>query len=93
MAVLSLDRSSRFHLMAGLPVVGSDTPAIREVMEDTGAGPVVDAADPAAIGHALCSLRDDEGLRRQLADAARRAARDLCWEREAPKLVSLYADL
>lgn len=81
------------YLQAGLPVIGADTPEIRQVLESTGAGVVVDATDPEAIGAALRSLRDDESRRAELAAAARRAAPDYCWEGEAPRLLEIYAGL
>lgn len=81
------------YLMAGLPVIGGDTPEIRAILEDTGAGLVVDATDPDAIAGALRALRDNADRRRALAAAARAAAARYCWEGEAPVLVDLYAEL
>lgn len=81
------------YFMAGLPVLGSDTPEIRAVLESTGAGLVVDATDTAAIARSLGALRDDGDGRRRLAAAARVAATQYCWEREAPTLLELYAGL
>jgi len=81
------------YFMAGLPVLGGDTPEIRAVLESTGAGLVVDAADVEAIAAALCALRDDGSRRQHLAAAARAAATRYCWEREAPSLLELYAGL
>jgi len=81
------------YLMAGLPVLGGDTPEIRATLEATGAGVVVAATDPDAIAAALCALRDDGDRRRELGAAARRAAASHCWECEAPVLVELYAGL
>ena len=42
---------------------------------------------------ALVRLRDDGALRQQLGAAARRAAPEYCWEREAPVLAQVYAEL
>ena len=81
------------YLMAGLPVIGGDTPEIRAVLESTGAGLVVDATDTAAIARSLGALRDDGDGRRRLAAAARVVATQYCWEREAPALLELYAGL
>ncbi|MFH1569450.1 MAG: glycosyltransferase family 4 protein [Gemmatimonadota bacterium] len=81
------------YLMAGLPVLGGDTPEIRAVLEATGAGLTVDAADPNAIARAFIALRDDAALRQRLGAAALAAAPDYCWEREAPVLLDLYARL
>ncbi len=81
------------YFIAGLPVVAGDTPQIRQVITDTGAGVVANARDPVAIAGALRSLFGDVGLRRQLSAAAQVAARRYCWEEEAPRLLALYASL
>lgn len=81
------------YFIAGLPVLAGDTPQIRQVITDTGAGVVADARDPRAIAGALRSLFDDTDLRRQLSTAAQVAARRYCWEQEAPRLLALYASL
>lgn len=81
------------YLMAGLPVLAGDTPEIRSVIEDTGAGVLVDPADPDAIAAPLRELLTDEPRRRQLGEAAARSARRYCWEREAPRLLEVYAQL
>ena len=81
------------YLMAGLPVLAGDTPEIRRVIEDTGAGVLVDPEDPDAIAEALRELLTDEPRRLHLGEAAARSAREYCWEREAPRLVEAYAQL
>ena len=81
------------YLMAGLPVVAGDTPQIRGVIEETGAGALVDPEDPEAIAAAIGGLLKDEPLRRQMGKAARRAAEKYCWEREAPRLLEAYGRL
>ena len=55
-------------MAAGLPVVASDVPACREVLDDGAAGILVPAGDPAplaqAIGALLSSERAKSGLGR-----------------------------
>ena len=41
-------------MAAGLPVVASDVPACREVLDDGAAGILVPAGDPAPLARALC---------------------------------------
>ena len=81
------------YFIAGLPVLAGDTPQIRQVITGTGAGLVADASDSAAIAEALKSLFDSASLRQQLASASRKAAGHYCWEKEAPRLLSLYESL
>lgn len=81
------------YLMAGLPVLAGDTPEIRRVIEDTGAGVLVDPQDPDAIADALRELLADEPRRRHMGAAALRSAHRYCWEQEAPRLLEAYAQL
>ncbi|MEE2658554.1 MAG: glycosyltransferase family 4 protein [Candidatus Latescibacterota bacterium] len=81
------------YLLAGLPVVAGNTPAIRDVIEKTGAGIVVDPLDPRSIARTLEQLFDAPERRAEMAGAARRSATDYCWEREETRLLEVYADL
>ena len=81
------------YLMAGLPVLAGDTPEIRRVIEDTGAGALVDPEDPDAIADGIRELLTDEGRRRRMGEAALRSAERYCWEREAPHLLEAYEQL
>jgi len=81
------------YMMAGLPVVGGDTPEIRRVIEETEAGIVVDPLHPEAMGAGINQLLTDPERRDELAAAALFAARQNCWEIESQGLVELYAQL
>jgi len=54
-------------LWCGVPVIGSDSGEIPWVIEATGGGLVVPEGDPAALRAALARLRDEPGLRGELA--------------------------
>ena len=81
------------YLMAGLPVVAGDTPEIRRVIEETGAGVLVDPGDPEAIAEAIRELLTDLPRRRRMGEAALRSAERYCWEREIPRLLEVYEQL
>lgn len=89
----SLSNKLLEYLMAGVPVVASDLPEMRRVVEETGAGLLVDASDPAAIAMAVNRLLADEPLRDEMARRARAARRRYCWEQEERVLADLYARL
>jgi glycosyltransferase involved in cell wall biosynthesis len=59
-------------MASGVPVIGSDSGAIPGVIGD--AGLVVPEGDVAALHGALCRLRDDPHLRRELAQRGRQRA-------------------
>lgn len=55
----------------GLPVVASDLPALREVVEADGTGLLVPPDDPASLAGALDRLLADDHTRRRMGDAGR----------------------
>lgn len=61
----------------GIPAVGSDTPGIREAVEDSVTGLLAPRGDDAALAEALDRLLGDADLRRQMGQAARRRAREM----------------
>lgn len=58
----------------GRPVIGSDDPAVREVLEHVGSGEVVPAGDPKALADALRRYLIDDELVATVAERARRAS-------------------
>jgi len=80
------------YLAASLPVVVADLPETARLVRERGVGWCADPADPAAVAAALrtaLARADDEGLRERV----ERAAAELCWEREKPRLLDLYESL
>ena len=87
---LALPNKAFEYIAAGLPVVASDLPELRRLVDQFGIGWTADPADPASIAAALRSAlesRDDAALRERLAAAAEQ----LSWRREQDRLVGLYS--
>ena len=85
-------------LTAGVPVVISDFPVMREIVRDDPGGPLGEACEPrepGSIGLALRVILDlDPGARAALRGRCLTAARERWnWERESTGLIELYADL
>jgi glycosyltransferase involved in cell wall biosynthesis len=84
-----------FEYMAlGLPVVASDFPAWRSIVESARCGILVDPTDPRDIGRAIAFLL----LHPDQAEAMGRNGREnvisrYTWDSEARRLLALYADL
>lgn len=78
------------YMMAEVPVLGSDSPGIGRVVEETGVGEVVDPVDPESLAAATRKiLADPEPYK-----AACRRARDRYnWETESTKLLGVYERL
>jgi phosphatidylinositol alpha-mannosyltransferase len=76
-----------------LPVVASDIPGYREVL-DPSASVAVPPGDTTALVDAVCELVSDEGRREQLGAAARELAVErYSWARIGLRLEEIYAEL
>ncbi len=59
------------YMAAGKPILCSDLPVLREIVEDARNGILLPHGDPGAWIAALCGLRDDPAARRRLGAQAR----------------------
>jgi len=79
-------------MASGIPVIGSDSGAIPDVISD--AGLIVPEGDPAALSAALCRLKDDHDLRAALADQGRaHACRCYTHDQIAAATVDVYQEM
>ncbi|MBT5876655.1 MAG: glycosyltransferase family 4 protein [Candidatus Latescibacteria bacterium] len=77
----------------GKPVIGGDIPALRELIEDKGAGLNV-AQNPEAIAQSLIGLLDDPDYARQLGEQGKaRVEEHYTTRRVASRLEELYGEL
>ncbi len=77
------------YIMAGIPVVVSDLPELRKIVEKYGLGLIIEDFSPKGIAekiNLIISHRDTEGRR----DCLRKAAEELNWDNEKKILISLY---
>jgi glycosyltransferase involved in cell wall biosynthesis len=82
------------YMSAGLPVIASNFPLWREIVEGNECGICVDPADPAAIAAVIDRLVENPALARRLGENGRRAvAEHYNWAVEERKLLELYDDL
>lgn len=80
------------YMGSGLPVVYSDFPKLRALLDPIGCGIAVDPTDPDAIAAVFDYLYENPALRLQMAEAGRRAVRERYnWEAEECKLLAVYA--
>ena len=78
------------HVVEELPLLASDIPEMRRVVETYGLGAVFDPCQPADLARAI---RDVLAQRQAFRERAVAASRELCWEREGEKYVALYRGL
>ena len=81
-------------MQAGLPVVASDFPQVRQIVEDAGAGLTVNPLDARAIAAAIRTYLDDPARRQADGARGRDAVRErFNWTVVAPRLVEVYRRL
>jgi glycosyltransferase involved in cell wall biosynthesis len=82
------------YMSAGLPVIASDFPLWREIIEGVGCGLLVDPLNPEAIsqaiGHLLTNLQDAESMGQRGLEAVRQKYN---WVPEEKKLLALYEEV
>ncbi|WP_018150567.1 glycosyltransferase family 4 protein [Leeia oryzae] len=82
------------YMAAGIPVIASDFPLWRQIVEDAACGVCVDPMDIEATASAMTTLLSDDERARQMGMSGRRAVEQKYqWANEARKLASLYETL
>ena len=82
------------YMAAGLPVVASDLPTIRPILEEHRCGLLVDPLDPEEISRALSYLLENPVEAKEMGQRGYEAIRDhFSWDLEKEKLLALYRAL
>jgi len=82
------------YMSAGLPVIASNFPLWREIVEGSQCGICVNPLDVNAIATAIKSLIDDPDMAKQMGKNGKNAVlTKYNWQREEKKLMGLYSEL
>jgi hypothetical protein len=82
------------YMAAGIPVIASDFPIWREIVEGAACGVLVDPSDPRAIAEAIEWVLANPDEAEELGARGREAVRETYnWERESGELLAAYARL
>lgn len=80
------------YMQASLPVIASNFPLWREIVEKAGCGIVVDPQNPAEIANAIRTLATDPNLRLKMGKAGKQAVYErYSWQTEAANLIKAYS--
>jgi len=78
-------------MASGTPVVASDIPGYRAVVEQSGGGVTFKKGDPEDLARALVETLRDDALRGRLSERGIVGVRQFSWELLAPRLESIYS--
>ena len=79
------------YMSAGVPVIASDFPVVRRIVEDSGCGVLVDPLDPDSIADAMAWMLDHPDEAAAMGRRGRDAVRERYnWGQEAEKLLRFY---
>jgi glycosyltransferase involved in cell wall biosynthesis len=82
------------YMSAGIPVIASDFPLWRDIIEGENCGVCVDPLDPSAIARAIDMLANNRSLAEKMGNNGRRSVVERYnWFLEEKKLIKLYADI
>lgn len=81
------------YISAGLPVVSSNFPALKEIVDSYGLGVTFNAEEPESIAAAINAVLSDDKKYAHWKGNARHAAEIFSWEHESVKLLDIYRTL
>jgi glycosyltransferase involved in cell wall biosynthesis len=77
------------YIQAGVPVLVSNLPEMRKIVEEYGVGQVVRDPKPERLAEQIREMMGSDELRMTWKKNLRKAATELCWEREEEKWLTL----
>lgn len=82
------------YMSSGIPIITSNFPMWREVVEGNNCGICVDPTDPKELSNAINTLLSNDSIAREFGQNGLKAVRDKYnWEVESQKLINLYQSL
>ena len=91
---MSLPNKLFEYLMAGLPVLSSQLPAVAEVINTYDVGQILSSLAPAEIAAAINAMLEDQAaLERMHRNALEAAQHEFYWEKERLQLLQLYDEI
>jgi len=83
-----------FEAMAsGKPCIASDIPGVRDVLKNGKTGLLVPPRDPEALAQAILRLAEDNKLKSEMAQNARRDVESCTWQNCAERIEAVYKEI
>jgi glycosyltransferase involved in cell wall biosynthesis len=81
------------YMMNGLPVVASDLPSTREILENNVTGVLVPSGCAKSLANGIRSILKDDGFAGRIADRAREHCMKFTWEERAKRIMELLSTI
>lgn len=81
------------YMKAGIPVLSSNLPELRKVIEEFDIGSVVESHEPKAIAEAVEKIRNNPELHRQWAENTKFATARLNWQKQEAELAAIFREV
>lgn len=81
------------YIQAGVPVIVSDFPEMKRIIEDYKVGICISENDPEKLAVIIKEILTDEFLQKEWKCNLFKAAEDLCWEKEEKILKKIYEEI
>lgn len=78
------------YIQARIPVIVSDLPEMKAVIDEYGIGKVLTERQPEKLAELINEIATNVELQQEVKQNLELAARDLCWQREEEKVIKLY---
>jgi glycosyltransferase involved in cell wall biosynthesis len=78
------------YIQAGVPVLVSPLPEMKNIVEKYNVGEMIEDHDPMHLAKQIDELLSHKDRLCQFQENLKTAAKDLCWENEEPKLMNIY---
>lgn len=76
------------YMAAGVPIVATDLPSVREVLRHGENAWLVEPGNPEALAEGIRCMLCDEGLSRRIGNRSRQSANQYTWERRASTILN-----
>ncbi|MCK4785767.1 MAG: glycosyltransferase, partial [Desulfobacteraceae bacterium] len=81
------------YLLAGLPVIASDFPEMRQIIDEYGVGTTFDPSAPKDIARAVMEIFEAPEKWKDIKEKTHSVASIYNWENESRKLIDIYKSL